>query len=253
MDYVLITGASAGIGEAFARQLAEQGEHLILVARRRDRLDEIADDVRRAHGVTVQTLAAYLTRPEAAREVLEHIETEGWRIRGLINNAGFGERGAFAELEHRRQMDMVQVNVNTVVDFTHRLIPSLRQATDAFVINVASLASFQAGPQMTTYYASKAFVLIFSESLHEELKSEGIRVSCLCPGPTQSEFADKADLTGSLLFRMGTMTADEVARIGLARRHKAVVIPGFRNWLLAVLAQVSPRMAVRRLAGLLHN
>ena len=253
MNHVLITGASAGIGEAFARQLAEQGEHLILVARRRDRLDAIADDVRRAHGVTVQTLAADLTRADGVNQVIERIEHEDWGVKGLINNAGFGERGAFAELDHGRQMDMVQVNVNTVVDFTHRLIPRLREASDAFILNVASLASFQAGPQMTSYYATKAFVLIFSESLHEELKPEGIRVSCLCPGPTQSEFADKADLAGSLLFRMGTMTADDVARIGLARRHKAVVIPGFRNWLLAVLAQMSPRLVVRRLAGLLHK
>ncbi len=253
MNHVLITGASAGIGEAFARQLAEQGEHLILVARRRDRLDAIADDVRRAHGVTVQTLAADLTRADGVNQVIERIEHEDWGIKGLINNAGFGERGAFADLDHGRQMDMVQVNVNTVVDFTHRLIPRLREASDAFILNVASLASFQAGPQMTSYYATKAFVLIFSESLHEELKAEGIHVSCLCPGPTQTEFADKADLAGSLLFRMGTMTADDVARIGLARRHKAVVIPGFRNWLLAVLAQMSPRLVVRRLAGLLHK
>lgn len=253
MEFVLVTGASVGIGEAFARQLAEQGEHLILVARRKDRLEEIADDVRRAHGVTVHTQPADLTTAGGVQQVLERIENEQWAIKGLINNAGFGERGAFAELEHGRQMDMVQVNVNTVVDFTHRLIPWLRAARDAFVINVASLASFQAGPQMTTYYATKAFVLIFSESLHEELRNDGIRVSCLCPGPTQSEFADKADLAGSLLFRLGTMSADEVARIGLARRHKAVVIPGFRNWLLALLAQLSPRMVVRRLAGLLHN
>ena len=171
---------------------------------------------------------------------------------GLINNAGFGDRGQFADLDLQRQLDMVQVNVTALVDLTWRLVPALKQAQDAFVINVASTAAFQAGPNMTIYYATKAFVLSFSEGLHEELKASGVAVSALCPGATDSEFATEAHMTDTLLFKAGTMRTDAVVKKSLAARRRAIVIPGLKNLLLVWMGKLSPRMITRRLAGMLQ-
>lgn len=252
MKAVLITGASAGIGEEFARQLATQGDNLVLAARRLDRLETLASELRQRHNLEVVCIASDLAQAGAAEKLVADMAAENVELTGLINNAGFGDRGDFSDLPLQRQLDMIQVNVTALVDLTWRLVPQLKTVRDAFVINVASTAAFQAGPNMSIYYASKAFVLSFSEGLHEELKKEGVVVSALCPGATASEFAQEANMTNTLLFKAGTMTTEAVVSKALAARHRAIVIPGLKNLLMVWLGKLSPRMITRRLAGLLQ-
>ena len=252
MKAVLITGASAGIGEEFARQLATQGHNLVLAARRLDRLETLASELRQRHNLEVVCIASDLAQAGASEKLVADMATHNVELPGLINNAGFGDRGDFSDLPLQRQLDMIQVNVTALVDLTWRLVPQLKAARDAFLINVASTAAFQAGPNMSIYYASKAFVLSFSEGLHEELKKEGVAVSALCPGATASEFAQEANMTNTLLFKAGTMTTEAVVCKALAGRHRAIVIPGLKNLLMVWLGKLSPRMITRRLAGLLQ-
>ena len=189
----------------------------------------------------------------AAQALVSELDTRGISLGGLINNAGFGDRGGFQALSLQRQLDMIQVNVTALVDLTWRLLPGLKSRPNSFVINVASTAAFQAGPNMAVYYASKAFVLSFSEALHEELKGEGVAVSALCPGATDSEFASEANMTNTLLFKAGTMTPQAVVSKALAGRRKAIVIPGWKNLITVWLGKVSPRAVTRKLAGLLQR
>jgi short-subunit dehydrogenase len=252
MNYVLITGASAGIGEVFAKQLAAQGNHLILTARREDRLQAIAENLSSQYKVTVKTVSADLADTNGAQALAEKVNAEGWKLNGLINNAGFGDRGAFMELGLERQLQMIQLNVTSLVDLTHRLLPNLKQQSKSFVINVASTAAFQAGPKMAIYYATKAFVLSFSEALHEELKDLGIAVSTLCPGPTLSEFATEANMTDTKLFKAGPMTAEAVVQKALKQKDRAIVITGWKNILGVWSGKLSPRFITRKLAGWLQ-
>ncbi|MDX1803025.1 MAG: SDR family oxidoreductase [Alcanivorax sp.] len=252
MDAVLVTGASAGIGEEFARQLASQGHNLVLAARRLEKLQALAAELRDRHGVEIACVSADLADADAPQTLVARLEEQGVRLSGLVNNAGFGDRGSFADLSLERQMNMVQLNVTALVELTWRVLPQLRQASSAFVINVASTAAFQAGPNMAIYYATKAFVLSFSEALHEELKGSGVAVSALCPGATDSEFAQEANMTNTLLFKAGTMTPRAVVAKALAGRKRAIVIPGLKNLILVWLGKLSPRMITRRLAGMLQ-
>lgn len=251
MRYVLVTGASAGIGEEFARQLAKSGNNLILVARREDRLRLLAAELVETFNVSVETVALDLSLPAAGQQLADKVNESGWQLNGLINNAGFGDRGSFTSLPLERQLNMIQVNVTVLVELSHRLLPLLQQHQDAFIINVASTASFQSGPNMAIYYATKAFVLSFSEALHEELSGK-VAVSALCPGATESEFAKEANMTDTILFRAGTMTSEAVVRKALKSTHRAIVIPGFKNWFGAFMAKLSPRKVSRKLAGALQ-
>ena len=158
MNYTLITGASAGIGEVFAKQLAQQGNNLILTARRKDKLDALAQELSSTYKIQVETLAADLSTSEGALQIEQKVSQAGWKINGLINNAGFGDRGEFTTLPLDRQLQMIQLNVTTLVELTYRLLPNIKQNKYAFIINVASTAAFQAGPKMAVYYATKAFV-----------------------------------------------------------------------------------------------
>jgi len=252
MSYVVITGASAGIGECFARALAAEKQNLILVARREERLNALAAELQKQHGVKAIVLKADLAGQAGADELAQQINEGGWPLAGLINNAGFGDRGAFADLALDRQLAMIQVNITSLVSLTWQLLPALRKQSSSFVINVASTAAFQAGPKMAIYYATKAFVLSFSEALHEELKGSGVAVSALCPGATDSEFAQEAHMTDTKLFKAGTMTAEAVVRKSLAQRRNAIVIPGLRNLLMVWSGKLSPRAVTRRMAGWLQ-
>jgi len=252
MNYTLITGASAGIGEVFAKQLAQQGNNLILTARRKDKLDALAKELSDTYNIKVETLAADLSTTEGASHIDQQVSQAGWKINGLINNAGFGDRGDFITLPLERQLQMIQLNVTTLVELTYRLLPYIKQNNNGFIINVASTAAFQAGPKMAVYYATKAFVLSFSEALHEELKSEGIDVSALCPGATASEFATEANMTDTKLFKAGAMTAEAVVEKSLRKKHKAIVITGGKNIFGVWSAKLSPRSVNRKLAGWLQ-
>lgn len=252
MNHVLITGASAGIGEAFARALATEKQNLILVARREERLAALASELSDAFGISVEILAADLATADGAEKVAAAVTNAGWQLSGLINNAGFGDRGDFGELSLERQLNMIQVNITSLVALTWKLLPNLKAQQNSFIINVASSAAFQAGPNMAIYYATKAFVLSFSEALHEELRGTGLTVSALCPGATDSEFAAEANMTDTKLFKAGAMSAEAVVNEALAKRRKAIVIPGLRNRLMIWSGKFSPRFITRRLAGWLQ-
>lgn len=254
MSFVLVTGASSGIGEVFARQLAAEKQNLILVARREDKLQALASELATQHGIKAEVIASDLSTRGGAETLADTIIERGFSLSGLINNAGFGDRGKFDDLALERQQNMIQVNIASLVSLTWKLVPLLKKHPGSFIINVASIASFQAGPYMAVYYATKAFVLSFSESIREELRSDRISVSALCPGPTDSEFAQHAHMDGTPLFRSGVvMTTEAVVRQALASRRKAIVIPGLRNLLLIWSSKFAPRWLSRRVAGRLQK
>jgi uncharacterized protein len=250
-ETVLITGASSGIGRELAKCFARDGSRLALVARSGGALQTLADELRKAHKVDARVFTVDLARADAPTQVLNHLETAGFKIDILVNNAGFGAQGHFAELPLERQMHIIQVNVTTLTQLTRLLLPGMIERRRGGVLNVASTAAFQAGPNMAVYYATKAYVLSFSEALAEELSGTGVSVTALCPGPTQTNFFAAAAIRTSRLFNWGAMSAEAVARVGhdAFRRKQVVAIPGFRNQLLAFLVRLVPRVVARRIAG----
>jgi short-subunit dehydrogenase len=243
----LITGASAGLGAEFARQCAARGEDLVLVARRRDRLEALAAEI----GGAAHVLVADLAKAGAAASLIAEIEAEGLSVGTLINNAGFGLAGKFASHPRDRQSEMIDLNVRTLVELCHLVLPAMRERRQGAICNVASTAAFQPGPNMAVYYATKAFVLSFTEALHHELKGSGIRVSALCPGPTATEFGSVAGTNISSALDRITGDAASVVRKGLEGldRNKAVVIPGWPNKATANISRFLPRAAMRRIVG----
>jgi short-subunit dehydrogenase len=252
--WTLLTGASSGIGAELARVFAQRGYALVLTARRRERLDALASELR-GGGAHVEVIASDLGDPAAPERLIAEIDALGIVLHTLVNNAGFGLRGKFATLPYERQMAMVELNVTALTKLCGLVLPRLIARRAGGILNVASTAAFQAGPNMAVYYATKAYVLSLTEALHEEAKPHGVAVTALCPGPTATEFAQHADLEMSRLFKFGAMAADEVARSGVDgyEAGKAVVIPGTTNRLGAWGAQLAPRAFVRRLAGKLQG
>jgi short-subunit dehydrogenase len=249
-ETALITGASAGIGWELARLFAADHSNLVLVARRRERLEELAAELRKQHGVEVRVVAADLGRPEAPQTIADCLTRDGVTVDVLANNAGFGALGPVAELDLARQMEMIQVNAAALTHLTRLLLPEMIEGRRGGILNVASTAGFQAGPFMAVYYATKAYVVSFSEALADELARSGLTVSCLCPGPTLTEFAETAKLAGTLLFRLQTMTAGQVARAGYRgfRRGKLLIVPGWINYLGAMGVRFVPRSIARGIA-----
>ena len=242
----LVTGASAGLGVEFARMCAARGEALVLVARRRDRLEALKAEL----GGDVHVIAADLAEPGAAASLIAQVEAEGLNVATLINNAGFGLAGKFWNGPLDRQREMIDLNCRTLMELCHLVLPAMLERKSGAILNVASTAAFQAGPNMSVYYASKAFVLSFTEALHHELKGSGVRVTCLCPGPTTSEFGEVAGSKSPALERIKG-PADAVVRAGLKGldRGKAIVIPGAPNKVTAQINRFLPRAVVRRLVG----
>lgn len=255
METVLITGASSGIGRELAKCFAADGSRLVLVARKRAALQELAEELHSRHKTACEVLQYDLSQPGTGARIVNHFETHGTRIDVLVNNAGFGANGRFAVLPTERQLEMVQVNITTVTELARRLLPRMVERRQGGILNVASTAGFQPGPNMAVYYASKAYVLSLSEALFEEVKGTGVVVSALCPGPTATNFAAVADMRYARLFRRRSMTAEEVARAGHAgfRAGRAVVVPGFANRLLVFLERLAPRALIRKVAGYLNR
>jgi hypothetical protein len=241
----LITGASAGLGAEFARQCAARGDELVLVARRRDRLDALAAELGNAHVV-----AADLADPGAPTRILAEAGDRGLWVRTLINNAGFGLVGRFEALPLERQLAMVDLNVRALAELSHAVLGGMRAGGGGAILNVASTAAFQPGPGFAVYFATKAFVLSFSEALHQELKGSGIRVSALCPGPTATEFGAVAGMTSQRFARLSADAAS-VVRAGLRGldRNRAVIVPGALNKLTAQSGRIVPRAAMRRIVA----
>src|SRR5271165_4433442 len=248
--WALVTGASAGIGVALATQLAEGGTHLVLTARRRDRLEELSGKLKAAHGIQTEVFDADLAQPETPEKIYAFTKQKGIPIDLLINNAGFGQYGEFAQVDTQRLVDMVQVNCTAVVHLTRLFLPDMIARRRGDVLILASTASFQAVPYISTYAATKAFDLLFAEGLAEEMKPHGIRVCALCPGSTESEFhvvAGQEKFAG----RHAQETAAKVARTGLQAlaEGKSYVISGMGNYLGAQSQRLVPRRAVTRIAA----
>ncbi|WP_028968915.1 SDR family NAD(P)-dependent oxidoreductase [Sphingomonas sp. URHD0057] len=242
----LITGASAGLGIEFARRLAKRGHRLVLAARRTDRLDALAKELGNARAVGID-----LSKLSAAAKLMAEIQTAGEEVDILVNNAGFGLIGQFAELDAERLRQMIDLNVGTLTDLCRSVAPGMIARKSGAILNVASTAAFQPGPKMAVYFATKAFVLSLSEALHEELKPHGIKVSCLCPGPTRTEFGDVAGFGGNGLFDRVAMNAKDVVEAGLKGldRNRAVVVAGWMNKLVAASTRFAPRPIARKIAG----
>jgi len=242
----LITGASAGLGVEFARQLSERGHRLVLVARRKDRLEALAKELGNARAVTID-----LSKSGSAAKLLADLEAAGEQVEILVNNAGFGLIGRFAKLDAKRLRQMIDLNVGTLTDLCRAVAPAMIKRKSGGILNVASTAAFQPGPNMAVYFATKAYVLSFTEALHEELKPHGVRVSCLCPGPTRTEFGEVAGFGGSGTFDRVAMDAPAVVAAGLRGldRNRAVVVPGLVNKIGAASTRFAPRSVVRRIAG----
>lgn len=251
----LITGASSGIGSALAWQAAAAGHDLILTARRGPLLTGLAEALTARHGGKVLTVEADLSLPDGADGLVNEVLASGWRVDHLVNNAGLGAGGPVAGLPPARLTEILQVNLVSLTTLTRLLLPSMLARDGGGILNVASIAAFQPGPLMAAYYASKAYVLSFSEALHEEVRGTGVRVSCLCPGATATGFAREAAMEESRLFRASLMTAEAVARTGWHgfQRGQRVIIPGFRNKALAVLGRLTPHPISLRVIRALHR
>ena len=246
--HALVTGASSGIGEAFARQLAPKHD-LVLVARRKDRLDALAAELAERHGAGVQIIAADLSTDSAVSEIEQRIAQGDIEL--LVNNAGFGTSGEFARLPLDRELEELDVNIRALVRLTRAALPPMVGRGRGGIINIASMGAFQPVPYMATYAATKAFVLHFSEGLHEELKKSGVTVTCLCPGPVRTEFQQTAGLDESRMPGMGWATPDTVVRTALKAlaARRAIVVPGGMNVAASAFAKVAPRSLARRVAG----
>jgi hypothetical protein len=247
--WALITGASAGIGWALAEQLAAGGTNLILTARRRERLEALAERLSKQHGVRIEVFPADLTLPVAPEHIFAFTEKQRILVDLLVNNAGFGTYGLFHTSDRTRQMEMLQVNVAAVVTLTHLYLPGMIERRCGDILIVASTAAFQAVPYLTTYAATKAFDLLFAEALAEEVRRYGIRVCALCPGSTVTEFQQVAGEPDRHLRH--AETAAKVARVGLEALAcgRSYVISGVANYLSTHAQRLVPRQFVTRMAA----
>ena len=251
----LITGASFGIGQELARLFAREGYSLVLVARTADKLRQLASELEKAHGTRSLILASDLALPGAAAYVHDQTTRAEITLDVLVNNAGFGQFGLFAENDLEECLQQIQLNITTLTHLTRLYLPEMLSRKSGRVLNVASTAAFQPGPLMAVYYATKAYVLHFSEAIANELQGSGVTVTCLCPGPTMTEFHKRANMLSSRMLQFGAMDARTVAEDGYRAlmAGKPVVISGFRNWLVAQSVRFSPRRAVTVVARKLQE
>ena len=242
----LITGASAGLGVDFARQLSAKGKKLVLVARRQERLDALATELGNARAVAMD-----FSELGAAARLMADLAAHGEQVELLVNNAGFGLTGKVATLDGKRQREMIDLNCGALVELAHAVLPGMIERKSGEILNVASTAAFQPGPGMAVYFATKAFVLSFSEALHEEVKGKGVIVSALCPGPTSTEFGAVAGFGQSNLLDRVAADSPSVVRAALRGLEKgeAVIVPGLMNKATAQAHRFVPRSWVRRVAG----
>ena len=249
MDAALVTGASAGLGVIFAKRLAEQKQNLVLVARRKDKLEELAAQLRKTHGISVVVEVADLSARGVVPIVMKRLAANKISITTLINNAGFTLNGLFAELDMAKQQEMIDLNCGALVQLCHAILPDMKFRSGGGILNVASTAAFQAGPRMAVYYATKAFILSFSEALHDEVKPFGIRVSCLCPGPTQTDIFATSNSSNIRLAKIAGKP-EKVVDDGLAalKRNQAFVVSGLQNKVLAQSTRFIPRAVSRFIA-----
>lgn len=258
MKTALITGATTGIGLELAKIFAKNKFNLVIVSRNESGLKKVSDSLINEFKVSVKSISKDLSKDKAANEVYNEIINENISIDILVNNAGFGIHGAFSETDLNEDIEMIQLNITSLVILTKLFLHDMIKHSSGKIMNVASTAAFQPGPMMAIYYATKSFVLSFSEAIGEELSNTNITVTALCPGPTKTEFQDRAGinkikLVSRNLFPM--MTAQDVARIGYEgmMKGKRIVIPGFLNKMLPVTLRFVPRSIVSKISKYIHK
>lgn len=249
MNTALITGASSGIGEAFARKLAAQGRNVLLVARSEDKLISLCNELGRISSIRAQFVTFDLSKPESPAQLFEETEKRGLTIDLLINNAGFGSMGEFANLELARELEMIDLNVKALVALTHIFLEPMRARRQGAIINVASTAGFQPVPFMATYAATKAFVLSFSEALWEENRRHGVHVMALCPGVTDTNFFEAARIQKPAMRTVQSPEDVVVTALRALKRGKPRVVSGWTNLLMVEAERLVPRSVVVRMAG----
>ena len=249
MNTTLITGASSGIGEVFARKLAARGHNLLLVARSEDKLISLCNDLGRNQSIHAQYVAMDLSEADAPARLFEETQKRGLEIDFLINNAGFGSMGDFSDLELARELNMIDLNVRSLVELTHRFLGPMRARKSGSIINVASTAGFQAVPFMATYAATKAFVLSFTEALAEENRPFGVKLLALCPGVTETNFFEAAKIQKPPARIAQTPEAVVDTALRSLARGKSSVISGWTNFMMVQAERMTPRSVVTRIAG----
>ncbi len=251
----VVTGGSSGIGLALARLFVRDGYHVVLVAREKERLEEAARGLAQAASNRVTTLPLDLGQPDAAEPLFRELDARHLVPDVVVNNAGFGLRGAFATTDMRRELEMIQVNVTTLTATLKLALQRMLPLGRGRILNVASTAAFQPGPFMAVYYATKAYVLSLSEAVANETRGTGVTITTLCPGPTATRFEERSGMTGSRLFSPGVQGVDSVARQGYdgLMAGKRLVIPGLRNRLMVQALRISPRAAVLAVARRLQE
>jgi uncharacterized protein len=246
MSTVLITGASGGIGYELAKLFARDGHNLVLVARSTDKLAQVAIELQAA-GVTVKTIALDLAEQLAPKFLIDQLQRESIAVDILINNAGFGAFGEFAKLREEEILGQIALNITALTELTRLFLPAMIKRGGGRIMNIASTAGFQPGPLMAVYYATKAYVISFSEAIANELRDSGVTVTCFCPGATRTGFAKRAGIEKSRLFKsIGAMSAEEVARDGYraVMEGRTLVISGAHNWIVAESTRFAPRKIV---------
>jgi len=255
-ETALITGASSGIGTDLARRFARSGSDVVLLARREGALNDLAADLRDTFGVASYVLPVDLSEPGVGTTVVDWLRDMNLHVDVLVNNAGFGDRGRFVEIDDQRQVDMIGVNVMALTHLTRLLLPGMMERRQGGVLNVGSTAGFQPGPNMAVYYATKAYVLSFSEALAQEVRGTGVTVTCLAPGPTKTEFAERAGMGDAFLFESGAaMSSAAVAEHGYTafRDGESLAIPGLPNKAGAFATRFLPRSLASKVAAYLHG
>lgn len=255
-ETALITGASSGIGTDLARCFARAGSDVVLLARREGALNDLAADLRDTFGVATYVLPADLSEPGVGTAVTGRLRDMNLRVDVLVNNAGFGGRGRFVDMDDQRQVGMIGVNVTALTHLTRLLLPGMIERRRGGILNVGSTAGFQPGPNMAVYYATKAYVLSFSEALAQEVRGTGVTVTCLAPGPTKTEFAEQAGMGDAFLFESGAaMSSAAVAEHGYNafRDGETLAIPGFPNKAGAFATRFLPRSLASKVAAYLHG
>ena len=255
---VLITGATTGIGYELAKLFAKDKYDLVIIARNGSKLKEVSDELVKDFRVNVKSISKDFSKTLSAEEIYQELNKENINIDVLINNAGFGNLGAFSESDLSNDLEMIQLNITSLVVLTKLFMIDMIRNNSGKIMNVASTAAFQPGPGMAIYYATKSFVLHFSEAIAEELTDTEITVTSLCPGPVITEFQNRAGIQNTKLVNRkisGLMSAEEVAEIGFKglMKGKRIVIPGIINKVIPLLVRLSPRKFVAKVAGSLHK
>jgi uncharacterized protein len=250
MAYALITGASSGIGYEMAKIFAENGIDVVLVARSENKLKNLSEMLMEKHHIKTKVLSIDLSQPHAAKHIYDDVNGEGIEVDYLVNNAGFGDYGKFAESDWEKEQTMINLNINAVTHLTRLFLPDMVKRNRGRILNLGSTGSFQPCPLMAVYCASKAYILSFTEALANELKGTKVTVTALCPGATRSGFQDKAEMEGSNLIKGKLASPNEVALFGYKAmmKGKTIAVHGFKNRLLAGSVRFFPRKLVTNLA-----